>query len=186
MSARREALESLKAREQQSAEAAAAAQRASEEAASREKAGFSVQRKVAVSPVRACTQACSGACTFACACAAIVLTDLDVDVLALVLLGLPLGERQREWIYVALACRALHAAVLRAFEADRVERLFAAGFVKCLCCTATLAWGVNFPARLVIVKGTEFYDRGALFLADEIPGEEETREGRQARREDLL
>ena len=59
--------------------------------------------------------------------AARALTDLDVDVLALVLLGLPLGERQREWIYVALACRALHAAVLRAFEADRVERLFAAG-----------------------------------------------------------
>ena len=24
--------------------------------------------------------------------------------------------------------------------------------------TATVAWGVNFPAHLVIVKGTEYYD----------------------------
>lgn len=61
------------------------------------------------------------------ASAAGALIDLDVDVLALVLLGLPPKERQREWIYVALACRALHAAVLRAFEADKVQRLFAAG-----------------------------------------------------------
>lgn len=27
-----------------------------------------------------------------------------------------------------------------------------------LIATSTLAWGVNFPAHLVIVKGTEFYD----------------------------
>lgn len=24
--------------------------------------------------------------------------------------------------------------------------------------TATLAWGVNFPAHMVVVKGTEYYD----------------------------
>lgn len=27
-----------------------------------------------------------------------------------------------------------------------------------LIATATLAWGVNFPAHLVVVKGTEYYD----------------------------
>jgi activating signal cointegrator complex subunit 3 len=27
-----------------------------------------------------------------------------------------------------------------------------------LVATSTLAWGVNFPAHLVIVKGTEYYD----------------------------
>ena len=31
-------------------------------------------------------------------------------------------------------------------------------FLKVLIATATLAWGVNFPAHLVIVKGTEYYD----------------------------
>lgn len=27
-----------------------------------------------------------------------------------------------------------------------------------LVTTSTLAWGVNFPAHLVVIKGTEFYD----------------------------
>ena len=27
-----------------------------------------------------------------------------------------------------------------------------------LVATSTLAWGVNFPAHLVIIKGTEFFD----------------------------
>lgn len=34
-------------------------------------------------------------------------------------------------------------------------------FLKChqvLIATSTLAWGVNFPAHLVVVKGTEYYD----------------------------
>ena len=32
------------------------------------------------------------------------------------------------------------------------------GDIKVLVATATLAWGLNTPSHLVIVKGTEYYD----------------------------
>ncbi|ORX87093.1 Sec63-domain-containing protein [Basidiobolus meristosporus CBS 931.73] len=50
-----------------------------------------------------------------------------------------------------------HAGMLRS-DRNLVERLFADGLVKVLCCTATLAWGVNLPAYAVIIKGTQVYD----------------------------
>lgn len=45
-------------------------------------------------------------------------------------------------------------------ESDRVlvESLFGSQLIQVLVATSTLAWGVNFPAHLVVVKGTEFYD----------------------------
>ncbi|KAH8093028.1 hypothetical protein JL720_5202 [Aureococcus anophagefferens] len=43
-------------------------------------------------------------------------------------------------------------------DRDVVEKLFERGAIRVLVCTATLAWGVNFPARLVVIKGTEFFD----------------------------
>ncbi|RYY36606.1 DEAD/DEAH box helicase, partial [archaeon] len=45
-------------------------------------------------------------------------------------------------------------------ESDRtlVEDLFVNMKIRVLVCTSTLAWGVNFPARLVVIKGTEFFD----------------------------
>ena len=50
-----------------------------------------------------------------------------------------------------------HAGLL---ESDRilVEMLFRSGKLQILVCTSTLAWGVNFPAYLVVIKGTEYYD----------------------------
>lgn len=47
-----------------------------------------------------------------------------------------------------------HAGMLRS-DRNLVEKLFADGHIKVLCCTATLAWGVNLPAHTVIIKGTQ-------------------------------
>jgi activating signal cointegrator complex subunit 3 len=52
----------------------------------------------------------------------------------------------------------LHHAGLNDHDRSVVEELFVHGRIQVLVCTSTLAWGVNFPARLVVVKGTEFFD----------------------------
>ena len=44
-----------------------------------------------------------------------------------------------------------HAGLLRQ-DRNLVEKYFSDGFIKCLVCTATLAWGVNLPAHAVIIK----------------------------------
>lgn len=45
--------------------------------------------------------------------------------------------------------------ILGLCDSDRnlVEQLYVGQKIQVLIATATLAWGVNFPARLVIVKG---------------------------------
>lgn len=50
-----------------------------------------------------------------------------------------------------------HAGMIR-HDRSLVENLFRSGILKVLVCTATLAWGVNFPAHTVIIRGTEIYD----------------------------
>uniref|UniRef100_A0A8W8J2N3 Helicase C-terminal domain-containing protein n=1 Tax=Magallana gigas TaxID=29159 RepID=A0A8W8J2N3_MAGGI len=52
----------------------------------------------------------------------------------------------------------LHHAGL--IERDRkvCEELFVNQKIQVLIATSTLAWGVNFPAHLVVVKGTEYFD----------------------------
>lgn len=50
-----------------------------------------------------------------------------------------------------------HAGMLRN-DRKLTEQMFAAGAIKVLCCTATLAWGINLPAHTVVIKGTEVYN----------------------------
>ncbi|KAJ1916792.1 activating signal cointegrator 1 complex subunit 3 [Mycoemilia scoparia] len=53
---------------------------------------------------------------------------------------------------------AMHNAGMLRSDRLLVEKLFDKGLVKVLCCTATLAWGVNLPAYAVVIKGTQVYD----------------------------
>uniref|UniRef100_A0A0R3WFC8 Helicase C-terminal domain-containing protein n=1 Tax=Taenia asiatica TaxID=60517 RepID=A0A0R3WFC8_TAEAS len=52
----------------------------------------------------------------------------------------------------------IHHAGLRENDRRIVEELFVNQKIQVLIATSTLAWGVNFPAHLVIVKGTEYFD----------------------------
>ncbi|RQM21724.1 hypothetical protein B5M09_001509 [Aphanomyces astaci] len=51
----------------------------------------------------------------------------------------------------------VHHAGMKREDRSLVEALFADGHVRVLCCTSTLAWGVNLPAHTVIIKGTQMY-----------------------------
>lgn len=52
---------------------------------------------------------------------------------------------------------ACHHAGMTRYDRSFVERAFAAGHIRVLVCTATLAWGVNLPAHAVVIKGTRVY-----------------------------
>lgn len=51
----------------------------------------------------------------------------------------------------------IHHAGMARSDRNMMERLFSEGVIKVLCCTATLAWGVNLPAAAVVIKGTQVY-----------------------------
>ena len=51
----------------------------------------------------------------------------------------------------------LHHAGLHESDRSLVESLFVQQRILVLVATATLAWGVNYPAHLVIVKGTRLH-----------------------------
>lgn len=64
------------------------------------------------------------------------------------------GKELRELLPKSMGTH--HAGMARS-DRNLIEKLFSEGVLKVLCCTATLAWGVNLPAAAVIIKGTELY-----------------------------
>jgi antiviral helicase SLH1 len=60
----------------------------------------------------------------------------------------------------------IHHAGMPRSDRNMVERLFGEGVLKVLCCTATLAWGVNLPAAAVVIKGTQLYSAEAGKFVD--------------------
>lgn len=58
-----------------------------------------------------------------------------------------------------------HAGMLRS-DRNMMERMFEDQSIKVLCCTSTLAWGVNLPAHAVVIKGTNVYDSGRGAFVD--------------------
>jgi len=73
------------------------------------------------------------------------------------------GREIRE--LVAKGMGTHHAGMPRS-DRNLIERLFAEGVLNVLCCTATLAWGVNLPAAAVIIKGTQLYSAEAGKFVD--------------------
>ena len=53
---------------------------------------------------------------------------------------------------------AIHHAGMSREDRTTAEDLFVDGSVQVLVCTATLSWGVNLPAHIVIIKGTQIYN----------------------------
>ena len=51
-----------------------------------------------------------------------------------------------------------HHAGLSKADKDRVEEWFKAGKIQLLFSTSTLAWGVNLPARCVVIRDTKLHD----------------------------
>jgi ATP-dependent DNA helicase HFM1/MER3 len=57
---------------------------------------------------------------------------------------------------------AVHHAGISQQDRSTVERAYLAGDLSVICCTSTLAVGVNLPCHMVIIKNTIRYEAGAI------------------------
>lgn len=73
------------------------------------------------------------------------------------------GRELRDIVPKGFGC---HNAGMARSDRNFVERIFSDGAIRVLCCTATLAWGVNLPAAAVIIKGTQLYSAEAGKFVD--------------------
>jgi activating signal cointegrator complex subunit 3 len=71
---------------------------------------------------------------------------------------LTLGVKDANLRHALLFGIGMHHAGLTESDRTLVEDLFVNERVRVLVATSTLAWGVNFPAHLVIIKGSEYFD----------------------------
>uniref|UniRef100_A0A6G1SEP0 U5 small nuclear ribonucleoprotein helicase n=2 Tax=Aceria tosichella TaxID=561515 RepID=A0A6G1SEP0_9ACAR len=71
--------------------------------------------------------------------------------------GKNLGHKLKELLQFGIGT---HHAGMSKYERSCVEDLFRGKYIRVLVSTATLAWGVNLPARTVIIKGTQVYRDG--------------------------
>ncbi|KAJ9224018.1 hypothetical protein DTO207G8_8311 [Paecilomyces variotii] len=67
------------------------------------------------------------------------------------------NARARELRDLFVSGFGTHHAGMARTDRNLMERMFSEGLIKVLCCTATLAWGVNLPAAAVVIKGTQLY-----------------------------